>query len=544
MSDIALSLVAHTNVGKTTLARTLLGRDVGEVRDAPHVTEFAEGHLLLASAQGDRLWLWDTPGFGDSVRLARRMRQQGSPLGWLLSQAWDRWRDRAFWASQQALGHVRERSDLLLYLVNAAEPQAGWLEAELELLAWTGKPVLVLLNQLGPPRPAADEAAELAAWRERLERPAARGADVPDVRGVLPLDAFARCWVQEGALLDAVAAALPQPGQAAAVARLRAAWQAAQQARFDAAVQVLAASLGRVAATRVAPDAGVPALGARLRGLLERLRAADDATAGAIPDVPEALARARLAEGLQDEVRAGTERLIELHGLAPGPGAGPRDPFRDTVRDTVRDTSRDTVLDDVLARVAGQVSAVERVDEGRAALWGGAVTGALAGLKADVASGGLTLGGGLLAGGLIGALSAAGVARGLNVVRGSERSWATWDAAALAPVVEAALLRYLAVAHFGRGRGGWQPGEAPPHWAAVVRAALEPDRAAWQALWRTRGRGAPGAPGAPGASGTPGAADAEAAALAAGARPLLAAAARRALEALYPGAVAAAAGSR
>ena len=33
-SCIHLSLVSHTNVGKTTLARTLLGRDVGEVRDA------------------------------------------------------------------------------------------------------------------------------------------------------------------------------------------------------------------------------------------------------------------------------------------------------------------------------------------------------------------------------------------------------------------------------------------------------------------------------------------------------------------------------
>lgn len=544
MTDIALSLVAHTNVGKTTLARTLLGRDVGQVRDAPHVTEFADRHLLLASAEGDRLWLWDTPGFGDSVRLVRRMRLHGSPLGWLLAQVWDRWRDRALWSGQQALRHVRDQSDLLLYLVNAAEPEAAWLEAELELLAWTGKPVLVLLNQLGAPRPAAEEAAELAAWHGRLVRlgrRAERGPELrgPEVRGVLPLDAFARCWVQEGALLDAVAAALPQPAQAAAVARLRSTWQAAQQARFDAALQALAASLGRVAATRVALDAGGSALGARLRGLVERLRGAEEADGNA----PEALARARLAERLQDEVRAGTARLIELHGLAAAGGAG----------------ARDAVLDDVLSRVAGQVSAVERVDEGRAALWGGAVTGALAGLKADVATGGLTLGGGLLAGGLIGALSAAGVARGLNVVRGSERSWAAWDDAALGPVVEAALLRYLAVAHFGRGRGGWQPGEAPPHWAAVVRAALEPDRAAWQALWRTRGRGAPGAAGpaaatgakgvagasaGAGAQGGAGADDAEAAALAAGAQPLLAAAARRALEALYPGAAAAATGSR
>ena len=38
---INLSLVSHTNIGKTTLARTLLGRDIGEVADRPHVTETA-----------------------------------------------------------------------------------------------------------------------------------------------------------------------------------------------------------------------------------------------------------------------------------------------------------------------------------------------------------------------------------------------------------------------------------------------------------------------------------------------------------------------
>ena len=92
---VSLSLVSHTNAGKTTLARTLLGRDIGEVRDAPHVTEFAEVHTMLKRPQGDRLQLWDTPGFGDSVRLMRRLRQSANPIGWFISEVWDRWRDRA-----------------------------------------------------------------------------------------------------------------------------------------------------------------------------------------------------------------------------------------------------------------------------------------------------------------------------------------------------------------------------------------------------------------------------------------------------------------
>ena len=51
---IALSLVSHTNVGKTTLARTLLQRDIGEVRDEAHVTLAAERQTLIALL--GRIW--------------------------------------------------------------------------------------------------------------------------------------------------------------------------------------------------------------------------------------------------------------------------------------------------------------------------------------------------------------------------------------------------------------------------------------------------------------------------------------------------------
>ncbi len=200
--SLQLSLVSHTNVGKTTLARTLLGRDVGEVRDAPHVTEFADAYEMLRTPQGDTLRLWDTPGFGDSVRLLRRMQQSGNPLGWFLSQVWDRWRDRPFWASQQALRHVAETTDVVLYLVSAAEEPAAaaYVASEMALLRWVGKPVIVLLNQLGPPREAAIGAGRGAA----LAR--ASGAASSRCAQVLPLDAFARCWVQEAVLLQAIEA--------------------------------------------------------------------------------------------------------------------------------------------------------------------------------------------------------------------------------------------------------------------------------------------------------------------------------------------------
>jgi predicted GTPase len=111
---VTLSLISHTNVGKTTLARTLLRRDVGESRDAPHVTLFNEEHNLL-TVDGHILRLWDTPGFGDTSRLLKRLLKESSPLTWLVSQTWDRIMDKPLWCSQQAIKNVRDEADVVLY---------------------------------------------------------------------------------------------------------------------------------------------------------------------------------------------------------------------------------------------------------------------------------------------------------------------------------------------------------------------------------------------------------------------------------------------
>src|SRR5690606_26924586 len=144
-TTIQLCLLSHTNVGKTTLARTLLAEDIGEVQDAAHVTGTAGGHTLITAAQGHSLQTWDTPGFGDSARLAARLEQSESALGWFLTEVWDRVRDRPFWLSQRALVAARDHADIVLYLVNAAESprDIGYLDAEMRILKWLGKPVLV-----------------------------------------------------------------------------------------------------------------------------------------------------------------------------------------------------------------------------------------------------------------------------------------------------------------------------------------------------------------------------------------------------------------
>src|SRR4029079_15093472 len=84
-----------------------------------------------------------------------------------LSDLWDSGRDPRFWASQQAVRNTRDEADVLLYLVNASESieAAGYVQPEMELLGWIGKPVVVLLTQLGAPRAGDVEAAEVGRWR-------------------------------------------------------------------------------------------------------------------------------------------------------------------------------------------------------------------------------------------------------------------------------------------------------------------------------------------------------------------------------------------
>jgi uncharacterized protein DUF3482/50S ribosome-binding GTPase len=481
-SQIALSLISHTNAGKTTLARTLLGRDIGEVRDAPHVTTEATPYTLLATPEGDALILWDTPGFGDSARLARRLAQHGNPIGWFLSQVWDRFRDRPLFLAQQAVRNVRDQADVVLYLVNASEApgDAGYLAPELDVLVWIGRPTFVLLNQTGRPRPRGEEEAEESRWREAVGKR-------PFIRDVLTFDAFARCWVQEIVLLRAIAPAIV-PTKRSGFDRLVAAWQARRDAEFDASMAALAAPIAEAACDREPLAAA---------SVADRLRqAVRSVVASSAIDVDKQRAARALAGRLDTAVRSGTAQLIAIHGL------------------------EGSAAEDVRERLIDRLRTETPIHEGKAAMLGGVLSGALSGLAADLAAGGLTVGAGTLIGAIAGALGGAGMARGYNVLRGRTGSTIRWDDELLDSLVASALLRYLAIAHYGRGRGEWKQSEYPEFWRDIVQRRLDARRGSLSAVWARRDG------------------DVDAAAIDAELRGILASAARDVLEALYPGGLA------
>ncbi|MES2072449.1 MAG: DUF3482 domain-containing protein [Pseudomonadota bacterium] len=443
---IQLALISHTNVGKTTLARTLTGIDVGEVRDAVHVTTLAESHTLLSSEQGDRLLLWDTPGFGDSVRLYRRLSQSGNPVGWFLREVVDKYRDRPFWLSQQAFRAAREHADVLLYLVNSAEdPQdTGYLAPEMKILQWLQKPVVVLLNQMGPPRPAEQERAEQARWQDYL-------AAYPVVKQTIALDAFARCWVHERVFYEALGGLLPDAAKGG-YARLVATWESNNAARFAAAMRLSAQALAEAARDSQAIVAEQESF---LRSTVLKVVGLQQKRQQRQHDAAMNILLARLNARLN----LATAGLLELHRLDPGAALK------------------------INQRVRENFVVRAPLDTKQAGLLGALISGAATGLTADLMAGGLSLGGGALVGGVVGALTFAGAAWGFNEKTDNRQTRVQFADAFLRSLLVASLLRYLAVAHFGRGRGNFSEGEAPAFWQAEVEQAVARHEQQLAGLW-------------------------------------------------------------
>jgi hypothetical protein len=393
--------------------------------------------------------LWDTPGFGDSVRLLARLQGRSQPLGWFLSQVWDRYADRPFWCGQQAMRAARDSADVLLYVVNATEEpdSAGYLAAEMRILEWIGKPALVLVNQLGTQANPEREAHVVATWTEALRRLASG-----DTR-VLSFDAFARCWVQEHVLLDAVGACLP-PERTPAFARIASAWRERDRDVVERSAAVIAQQL----AASARDEQSVP----QTRSLVDKARDAWRSAAGNEADPAEQQAQQALLGRLDAQVRECTESLAHLHGLTGSAGA------------------------DIVQTLGSEFDTDRPVDADRAGVVGGLLSGALAGLAADLAAGGLTFGAGAVLGGIAGALGARKLTQQYNAAVGRDSGAVVrWSDEFLEARLAAALVRYLAVAHFGRGRGPFAGGGATPErWGAAVSASLQQHSGTRAGLWQ------------------------------------------------------------
>ncbi|HHX34430.1 MAG TPA: GTPase/DUF3482 domain-containing protein [Gammaproteobacteria bacterium] len=168
-APLKLAVVGHTNVGKTSLLRTLT-RDVGfgAISHRPSTTQHVEGARL--SVDGEALIeLYDTPGFEDAIALYDYLEQlphSGERLDGpeqiqrflKTSEARQRFEQEA-----KVLRQLLQ-SDAGFYVIDAREPVLAKYRDELAILAMCGKPLLPVLNFVN----AAEQREPV--WREMLAR--------------------------------------------------------------------------------------------------------------------------------------------------------------------------------------------------------------------------------------------------------------------------------------------------------------------------------------------------------------------------------------
>ena len=166
---LKLAVVGHTNVGKTSLLRTLT-RDVGfgDVSHRPSTTRHVEGARL--SVDGEPLLeLYDTPGLEDAIELLDFL-ERLAPAGERIDGPA---RVERFLAGPEARQRFEQEAKVLrqllgsdagLYVIDAREPVLAKYRDELAVLADCGKPLLPVLNFVRDAEQREEE------WRTALAR--------------------------------------------------------------------------------------------------------------------------------------------------------------------------------------------------------------------------------------------------------------------------------------------------------------------------------------------------------------------------------------
>ncbi|MDT8409217.1 MAG: DUF3482 domain-containing protein [Wenzhouxiangellaceae bacterium] len=197
-APLHLSVVGHTNTGKTSLMRTLM-RDArfGEVAPSSATTRQVEGARLLVDEQ-TLVELYDTPGLEDAGALIERLDalpgdRHGGPE-----------RIRAFLETTDAGQRFEQearvlrqllQSDAALYVVDTREPVLGKYQDELAILALCARPVLPVLNFTANAKSRVDR------WREALARVGLHAVAEFDTV-VFSLEAEARLWRRLATLVE------------------------------------------------------------------------------------------------------------------------------------------------------------------------------------------------------------------------------------------------------------------------------------------------------------------------------------------------------
>lgn len=342
---IKLAVVGHTNVGKTSLLRTLT-RDIGfgEVSHRPSTTRHVEGARLSVDGKA-LLELYDTPGLEDAIALLDYLESLEQPRERIDGPT----RIDRFLATREARHRFEQEAKVLrqllacdagLYIIDAREPVLAKYRDELAVLADCGKPLLPVLNFVSYPVTRETD------WRDALAR--------LGLHALVRFDTVAPPQDGERRLYESLALLLERARSD--LERLIADHEAQAQARMQAGARLIAELLIDVAACRRSVE---------LREDVEQVA----------------------IEQLHDEVRKREQRCVEallrLYAFRPQDATAAELPLLD-------------------GRWNEDLFNPETIKQLGIRLGGGIAAGAAAGASVDLLVGGVTLGTAALLGALAG----------------------------------------------------------------------------------------------------------------------------------------------
>ena len=162
----SFAVVGRVNMGKSAVIATLLEIDDNElvrVSPTPGETTRCQTHRVVYGGV-ECVRFIDTPGFSrpvEAMRAIQRLHGEGSPgletLRRFVAQAGEEFGDE-----KRLLEPLIEGAGIL-YVVDTSKPLRDDFLAEMEILRWTGRPRLALLNRHND-TPGSDE----EAWKSRL----------------------------------------------------------------------------------------------------------------------------------------------------------------------------------------------------------------------------------------------------------------------------------------------------------------------------------------------------------------------------------------
>ena len=328
---------------------------------------------------------------------------------------------------------VTDDSDIILLVLRSAED----LESARPFFHASGKPALLLINP-----PAIDNTEREAAVALCRSKARASGLQAE----ALGFDRFARCWVQDPIFLDALARCVPGPKKET-FARLADAWLKRNDALFAESMQLVVTQLLDAAREVEEVHSALPYF-KRLTSLADR-QADAQARQNAI---------AAIVERLQRSAQKSHSQLLSLHGI---------------------DAAKSVLLEQPLNAKFDFQAPINATEAGLA----GAATGAASGASIDLVTGGLTLGMATALGALIGGGAAFAGAAWKNRATPAGKTLVQPSDDMLQAMASTALLRYLAIADFGRSARATETGETAALWESKIVAAVEGKKETFMRLW-------------------------------------------------------------